>query len=244
METVVVKIEHLTKSFGDNIVLNDLSIDLHTGENLAILGKSGSGKSVFVKCIVGLEEPDSGKVSLFGEDITGMKTGVLNKLRKKIGFLFQNAALYDSMTVRENLQFPLREMKTKTPEDIEEMVTKVLANVGLEGTADKMPSELSGGMKKRIGLARTLIQEPEIILYDEPTTGLDPITANEISKLILEVQAKYHTASVIITHDMECARITANRMIIIRDGKLYAEDTFNNLSASNDKWVSSFFIHA
>ena len=243
MGTVIAKTEHLTKSFGNNPVLKDLNIELNAGENLVILGKSGSGKSVLIKCLVGLEEPDDGVITLFDKNIAGLKTSELNALRKRIGFLFQNAALYDSMTVTENLMFPLRELKTKTTEEKAKMVLDVLQNVGLEKAANKMPSELSGGMKKRIGLARTLIQQPEIILYDEPTTGLDPITSKEISKLILDVQHKYKTASIIITHDMECARITANRMIIVRDGTIYAEGTFDELSASKDEWVASFFTH-
>ena len=244
MGTVLAKTEHLTKSFGNNVILNDLNIELHDGENLVILGKSGSGKSVLIKCLVGLEDPDDGTITLFDKNIAGLSVSELNALRKRVGFLFQNAALYDSMTVTENLMFPLRELKTKTADEKAKMVLEVLQNVGLEGAANKMPSELSGGMKKRIGLARTLIQQPEIILYDEPTTGLDPITSKEISQLILDVQSKYHTASIIITHDMECARITANRMIIVRDGTIYAEGTFSELSASKDEWVASFFTQA
>ena len=243
MGTIVAKTEHLSKSFGDNLVLKDVNLELMAGENLVILGKSGSGKSVLIKCMVGLELPDEGAVTLFGKNISGLSIDALNTVRKKIGFLFQSAALYDSMTVRENLEFPLREMKSISEADKEAMVAEALKNVGLENTADKMPSELSGGMKKRIGLARTLIQKPEIILYDEPTTGLDPITSQEISRLILEVQEKYHTASIVITHDMECAKITANRMMIIRDGRIYATGSYNELSRSVDEWVSSFFKH-
>jgi phospholipid/cholesterol/gamma-HCH transport system ATP-binding protein len=241
MEEVVVEIEHLKKSFGSNKVLTDINLKIGKGENLVVLGKSGSGKSVLIKCLVGLIEPDDGNVILLGKNIADLKIGELNLLRKKVGFLFQSAALYDSMTVRENLEFPLRDLKSKSKEEIETLVTEVLKNVGLEDAIDKMPSELSGGMRKRVGLARTLILKPEIILYDEPTTGLDPITSKEISKLILDVQKKYNTASIIITHDVECARITSNRMIILKDGISCAEGTFKELSESKDEWVRSFF---
>lgn len=241
METTVAEIVHLKKSFGKNNVLKDINLKIKKGENLVVLGKSGSGKSVLIKCLVGLIEPDEGKISLLGKNISELNIEELNLLRKKVGFLFQSAALYDSMTVRENLAFPLRGIKSNTPEDVNALVLEVLKNVGLENVIDKMPSELSGGMRKRIGLARTLILKPEIILYDEPTTGLDPITSREISQLILDVQKKYNTASIIITHDMECARITANRMIIIRDGASVAEGTFKELSESKDEWISSFF---
>ncbi|MDQ3190880.1 MAG: ABC transporter ATP-binding protein [Bacteroidota bacterium] len=241
METTVVEIENLKKSFGELEVLKDISLKINKGENLVIFGKSGSGKSVLIKCLIGLIEPDEGKIVVLGETISGLKGKELNILRKKIGFLFQSAALYDSMSVRENLEFPLRDLKTSSAEEINELVLDALTNVGLEGAIEKMPSELSGGMKKRVGLARSLILKPEIILYDEPTTGLDPITSKEISKLILDVQKKYNTASIIITHDVECARITSNRMIIINDGKCVAEGTFKELSQSKDEWVRSFF---
>ena len=241
MKTTVAETEHLKKSFGDNHVLKDINIKIEEGENLVVFGKSGSGKSVLVKCLVGLVEPDDGNVLLFGENISALKSEELNLLRKKVGFLFQSAALYDSMTVRENLEFPLRDLRSKTRDEIDSLVMEALQNVGLEEAIDKMPSELSGGMRKRVGLARTLILKPQIILYDEPTTGLDPITSKEISHLILHVQKKYNAAAVIITHDVECARITANRMMIIKDGRTEAEGTFKELSESQDEWVSSFF---
>ncbi len=241
MITTVAEIEHLKKSFGNNAVLKDISFKINKGENLAIFGKSGSGKSVLIKCLVGLIEPDEGKINLLGKDISELNTEELNELRKKIGFLFQSAALYDSMTVRENIAFPLRDLKSKPKEEIEELVLEALKNVGLEDAIDKMPSELSGGMRKRIGLARTLILKPEIILYDEPTTGLDPITSREISQLILDIQKKYNTASIIITHDVECAHIASNRIIMIKDGESAAEGTFEELSKSEDEWVRSFF---
>jgi phospholipid/cholesterol/gamma-HCH transport system ATP-binding protein len=240
MEVTVAEIEHLKKSFGLNNVLKDINLKIKKGENLIIFGKSGSGKSVLIKCLVGLIEPDGGKVILLGRNISVLKDGELNLLRKKIGFLFQNAALYDSMTVRENLEFPLRDSKLK-PKEVDALVIEALENVGLVDAIDKMPSELSGGMRKRVGLARTLILKPEIMLYDEPTTGLDPITSKEISQLILDVQKKYNTAAIIITHDVECARITGNRMIIIKDGTSVAEGTFKELSESQDEWVRSFF---
>jgi phospholipid/cholesterol/gamma-HCH transport system ATP-binding protein len=241
MEAAITEIEHLKKSFGNNNVLKDINLKIAKGENLVVFGKSGSGKSVLIKCLVGLIEPDDGKVVLLGKDISELKNEELNILRKKVGFLFQSAALYDSMTVRENLEFPLRDLKSKPKEEIDALVLEALKNVGLEEAIDKMPSELSGGMRKRVGLARTLILKPEIILYDEPTTGLDPITSKEISNLILEVQKKYNTASIIITHDVECARITANRIIILKDGTSVAEGTFNELSESKNEFVRAFF---
>jgi phospholipid/cholesterol/gamma-HCH transport system ATP-binding protein len=241
MKTIVAEIEHLNKSFGDNDVLKDMNLKIEQGENLVVLGKSGSGKSVLIKCLVGLIEPDDGKVVIFGKNISDLNFEELNQARKKIGFLFQSAALYDSMTVRENLEFPLRDLKSKPREEINELVEEALKNVGLEDVIDKMPSELSGGMRKRVGLARTLILKPEIILYDEPTTGLDPITSKEISNLILDIQKKYNTSAIIITHDMECARITANRMIILKNGTSITEGTFKELSELKDEWVHSFF---
>jgi phospholipid/cholesterol/gamma-HCH transport system ATP-binding protein len=241
MENIVAEISRLKKSFGRNDVLKDINLKIEKGKNLVVCGKSGSGKSVLIKCLVGLIEPDDGKIILFGKNISDLNDDELNLLRKKIGFLFQSAALYDSMTVRENLEFPLRDVKLKSKDEIDTLVLEALKNVGLENAIDKMPSELSGGMRKRVGLARALILKPEIILYDEPTTGLDPITSKEISQLILDVQKKYNTASIIITHDVGCARITANRMIIIKDGASVTEGTFKELSESKDKWVNSFF---
>ncbi len=241
MEKIVAEIENLRKSFGNNHVLKGVSLKLEKGENLVIFGKSGSGKSVLIKCLVGLLEPDEGNVILFGENITGIKETELNLLRKRVGFLFQSAALYDSMSVRENLEFPLRDLKSKPKNEIDGLVMEALQNVGLESAIDKMPAELSGGMRKRVGLARTLILKPEIILYDEPTTGLDPITSKEISQLILDIQSKYNTASIIITHDVECAHITANKMKILKEGTFIAEGTFQELSQSKDEWVGSFF---
>jgi phospholipid/cholesterol/gamma-HCH transport system ATP-binding protein len=241
MANSIVEIEHVQKSFGANSVLRDMSFKIEKGENLVIFGKSGSGKSVLIKCLVGLLSADDGRIVLLGQTLSDLKYAELNLLRKKVGFLFQSAALYDSMTVRENLEFPLRDMKFKSREEIDALVLEALENVGLAEAINKMPSELSGGMRKRVGLARTLILKPDLILYDEPTTGLDPITSKEISQLILDVQKKYNAAAIIITHDVECARITANRMIVMKDGASVAEGTFKELSQSTDEWVRSFF---
>jgi len=240
---VVIKMEHLKKSFGNNHVLRDINLEINKGENLAILGQSGTGKSVLIKCIVGLVEIDDGKLFILGKNISELKDKELVEIQKKIGFLFQSGALYDSMTVRENLEFPLRKQLRSIPKDeLESMVKEALHDVGLDEAIDKTPSELSGGMRKRLGLARTLILKPEIMLYDEPTTGLDPITSKEISNLILEVQRKYDTTSIIITHDIECTKLTADRIIVIKDGICAAEGTFNDLEKSTDPWVRSFFI--
>jgi len=239
---VVIKIEHLKKSFGSNHVLDDINMELHKGENLVVLGRSGQGKSVAIKCIVGLLQPDGGSLKVFGEEVTSLNEQQLKDLRVRIGFLFQSGALYDSMTVRENLEFPItRVRKINKQSELDAAVKEVLEGVGLPDAIDKMPSDLSGGMKKRIGLARTLILKPEIMLYDEPTTGLDPITSREISKLILEMQKKYQTSSIIITHDMECARITSDRILVLNDGKFIAEGTYDELQDSKDELVRSFF---
>jgi len=239
---VIVKMEHLKKSFGNNYVLRDINLVINKGENLAILGQSGTGKSVLIKCIVGLIEIDDGKLFIFGQNISELKDKALIEIQKKIGFLFQSGALYDSMTVRENLEFPLRkQLRSISKEKMELMVKEALHNVGLDKAIDKTPSELSGGMRKRLGLARTLILKPEIMLYDEPTTGLDPITSKEISNLILEVQKKYNTSSIIITHDTDCARLTANRIIVLKDGICAAEGTYNDLEKSTNPWIRSFF---
>ena len=238
----VVKMEHLKKSFGNNHVLRDINLVINKGENLVVLGKSGTGKSVLIKCIVGLVDIDEGKLVILGNNISELNNDELIKVQEKIGFLFQSGALYDSMTVRENLEFPLRRQKGSIrKEKIKLLVKEALENVGLSETINKMPSELSGGMRKRLGLARTLILKPEIMLYDEPTTGLDPITSKEISKLILEVQKKYNTSSIIITHDIECARLTANRIVVIKDGICAAEGSYTDLQNSADTWVKSFF---
>ena len=239
---VAIEMEHLKKSFGNNHVLRDINLVIHKGENLVILGQSGTGKSVLIKCIVGLVDLDEGTLVILGQNISELKDKELVEIRKKIGFLFQSAALYDSMTVRENLEFPLRrQARTMSKEEINSLVQEALDNVGLSETIELKPSELSGGMRKRLGLARTLILKPEIMLYDEPTTGLDPITSKEISKLILETQRIYNTSSVIITHDIDCARRTANRIIVLKDGICTAEGSYTDLRNSKDAWIRSFF---
>lgn len=241
METII-EIKNLKKSFGTNEVLKDINLTVNKGENIVILGRSGQGKSVTIKCIVGLLMQDEGSLTVFGEEVKDMNEEDLKTLRTKIGFLFQSGALYDSMTVRENLSFPLtRVLKIKNQAEIDTRITEMLESVGLADAIDKLPSDLSGGMRKRIGLARTLIVKPEIILYDEPTTGLDPITSREISELILEMQKKYQTTSIIITHDIACAKITADRVVIMSDGIYIAEGTFEELQQSKDKLVQSFF---
>jgi len=241
-EESVVVTQNLIKSFENNHVLKGFNMDLQKGENLVVLGKSGSGKSVLIKCMVGLLYPDNGSVKVFGKEVADLSVNELDDLRIRIGFLFQSSALYDSMTVRENLEFPLKRHQPKlTQKELDDLVMEALTNVGLERAADLMPSELSGGMRKRIGLARTLILKPEIMLYDEPTTGLDPITSREISELILEVQKNYKTSSIIITHDMDCARTVANRVIILINGERYAMGTFEELMKSDDPQLKPFF---
>lgn len=238
---IMVNMQHIAKSFGDKVVLVDLNLQLMRGENLVVIGKSGTGKSVLIKCLVQLIEPDKGNIEVMGKNMNDLTGKELNEIRKKIGFLFQSAALYDSMTVRENLEFPLRELTGKEREGLNEKVEEALKNVGLLEAIDKMPSELSGGMRKRVGLARSLILNPEIMLYDEPTTGLDPITSKEISMLVLEMQKKYKTSSIIITHDMECARITGNRIVVLHEGKCVAEGSYEDLKKSEDESVRLFF---
>lgn len=239
----VIVINGLSKSFGeDNVVLKDVNLVVNKGENLVVLGKSGSGKSVLIKCLVGLVPADHGEIKIFDTDIMNLNNNDLNLIRIRIGFLFQNSALYDSMTVRQNLEFPLkRHSKKLSPEEVESAVLEALGDVGLAEAIDKMPSELSGGMRKRIGLARTLILKPEIILYDEPTTGLDTITSREISELILAIQKKNKTTSIIITHDMACAKLTGDRVVILKEGLINAEGSYDELEKSEDEWVRSFF---
>jgi phospholipid/cholesterol/gamma-HCH transport system ATP-binding protein len=238
----VVEINSLRKGFAKQEVLKNVSLQLFNGENLVVLGKSGSGKSVLIKCIVRLLNPDSGTITVLGEKVDALNGNSLAELRKKIGFLFQSGALYDSMTVRQNLEFPLRRIrKTLTQNEIDEKVKEVLEHVGLPDTLDKMPSQLSGGMRKRISLARTIVVDPVIMLYDEPTTGLDPVTSDEISLLINAVQKKYKTSSLIITHDIACARATAHRVIMLQDGVVYKEGSLDSFEKSTDATIKSFF---
>lgn len=240
---VVIKIRDLRKSFGENHVLNGFNMTLHKGENLVIMGKSGSGKSVMIKCLVGLMTPDSGYVEVLGKEIKTLDQQHLDELRSDIGFLFQGSALYDSMTVRENLEFPMRRHKEKlgVVSDTTPLVLEALENVGLAHTMELMPAELSGGMKRRVALARTLILKPKVILYDEPTSGLDPITSKEIIELMRSIQQKYGTSSLIITHDVDCARVISEKMILLVDGINYAEGSFADLSTSKDPKVEAFF---
>ena len=242
MEPPVINIENLCKSFGANKVLDHFNLTLRRGENLVVLGKSGSGKSVLIKCIIGLIRPEHGSIKVLGENILTLGHLELDEIRVKVGFLFQSNALYDSMTVRENLQFPLRRHSFQlTDEEEEKLVMEALENVGLAHTVDMMPVELSGGMRKRIALARTLILKPEIILYDEPTTGLDPITSLEIISLIQEIRKKFGTSSIVITHDMRCVKLVADRIAMLIDGKCHAVGTFAELAASGDEKISQFF---
>lgn len=241
-QETVISIRNLYKAFGDNKVLNGFDFDLKKGENVVVLGKSGSGKSVLIKCIIGLIQPDQGSINVLGDNVPDLNTTQLDEMRVKVGFLFQSNALYDSMTVRENLEFPLRRHWIHTSkEEVNELVMEVLRNVGLPHTVDMMPSELSGGMRKRIALARTLILKPEIILYDEPTTGLDPITGKEISNLMVDMQKKYNISSIIISHDLNCVKITANRVVMLIDGTCYATGTYEELERSTDSKVKQFF---
>lgn len=240
----VIEINGLSKSFGKHHVLEHLDLTLYKGENLVVLGKSGSGKSVLIKCIIGLMEPDAGSIKIFDQDVFSLGHEQLDRLRMKIGFLFQSNALYDSMTVRENLIFPLRRhwlKKDMSPAKTNDLVMETLGNVGLEDAVDMMPVELSGGMRKRIALARTLILKPEIILYDEPTTGLDPITAKEIIQLMIDVRQKYKTSSIIISHDLQCVSTASDRVVMLIDGLFYAEGTYEALEKSKDEKVKLFF---
>jgi phospholipid/cholesterol/gamma-HCH transport system ATP-binding protein len=232
----VIDVEHLYKSFDDNIVLNDINLTLKKGQNLVVLGKSGVGKSVLIRCLVRLDWPDSGIIKVFGINILEVAEYELNKIRRKIGYLFQGGALYDSMTLKENLLFPLkRSMKNYTENEYDDLVDEVLESVGLLDVKDKVPSELSGGMKKRAGLARTLVLKPEIILYDEPTSGLDPFTSEDISELIVSIKEKFNNSSVIVTHDMKCAKKTADRILVMEGGKFISEGNYNDLK--NTKWM-------
>jgi len=242
-QKVVVELIDIHKQFGNNEVLKGFSLKLYDGENLIVVGKSGSGKSVMIKCLIGLIPIDKGKLIVLDQNMSKLDDNDLNEIRTDIGFLFQGSALYDSMTVRENLEFPMRRHRHKIGKnyDSETLVVEALESVGLAHTIDMMPAELSGGMQRRVALARTLILNPKIILYDEPTSGLDPITAKEIIYLIMQIQKKYKTSSLIITHDMDCARVMANRMAIIIDGVNYAQGTYEELSKSKDPKIKAFF---
>lgn len=239
----VVTIRGLEMAFDTNRVLRGFDLDLYRGENVMVLGKSGSGKSVLIKCIVRLLDPTAGSIHVLGQDVLHLGQEELDRLRVKIGFLFQSSALYDSMTVEENLRFPLRRhWMATTPGESDALVDEMLTAVGLAHTRDRYPSELSGGMKRRIALARTLILKPEIVLYDEPTTGLDPITGKEIVELILKLQATYGTSSIIISHDLHVARLAANRIALLHEGRNHVEGTYEQFRTSEDPLVHQFFI--
>ncbi len=239
---VVISVSKLRKSFGENHVLQGIDLELYKGENLVVLGRSGTGKSVLIKIIVGLLKPDSGTVKVFDKEVDKLDKKELTELRLKMGFLFQHSALYDSMTIRENLEFPLvRNKRQISAKEIEESVKDVLEAVGLADTIDQLPSELSGGQQKRIGLARTLIMKPEIIFYDEPTAGLDPLTSSEINDLINEVQEKYKTSSIIITHDLTCAKDTGDRIFMMMNGKFVRHGDFEEVFDTSDKTIRGFF---
>jgi len=242
MNEPIIDINHLRISFGTQKVLKDVSLQLFNGENLVVLGKSGSGKSVLIKCIVALLNSDSGIINVLGEDLSKLNSYGLNELRQKIGFLFQGGALYDSMTVKQNMEFVLQRIRRNlSQQERDEKIMDVLENVGLADALNKMPSQLSGGMRKRISLARTIVVDPLIMLYDEPTTGLDPVTSDEISSLINKVQEKYKTSSIIITHDIECVRATANRILMLQDGEIYMEGTLKEYESSKDPLIKAFF---
>lgn len=239
---LILEIAKVCKSFGRNTVLQNFSMELFQGENVVVLGKSGSGKSVLIKCIIGLLAPDSGTIKIFGTDVQDLNDQELDEMRSKVGFLFQSNSLYDSMTVRQNLEFPLRRHWIKmTQEESDELVAKALDDVHLRHTIDMMPGELSGGMRKRIALARTLILKPDIILYDEPTTGLDPITAREIIDLMNEIHVKYKTSALVITHDMHCVKLISDRIVMLIEGKCYATGTYEELKRSSDPEIQKFF---
>lgn len=242
-DTRRVNIKNLTKSFGNKVVLNDISLHVEIGENLIVFGRSGTGKSVLLKCLIGLMKADEGEIYINDKSIPDLTQNELNEVRKEIGFLFQGAALYDSMSVRENLEFPLKRLFDFTQKEIDEKVMQTLDHVSLTEAVDKSPSELSGGMRKRIGLARSIITEPELMLYDEPTTGLDPISSKEISALILELQKKLNMTSIVVTHDLTCAQIIADRVIFLGDGKIKFEGDIDSLTKSDHPFLRDFFSH-
>lgn len=240
-DNLEVKIRNLSKRFESHVVLNDISLDVERAENLIVFGQSGTGKSVLLKCIIGLLEPDNGEIFIKDNNVLELDLDELNKVRKNIGFLFQSAALYDSMSVRENLEFPLKKILNMPQNEINDKVVHTLELVSLEEAIDKMPSELSGGMRKRIGLARSIITDPELMLYDEPTTGLDPITSKEISELILNLQKQLKMTSIVVTHDLICAEIIADRAIFLREGKIAFEGVIDELTGSEDPFLKNFF---
>jgi phospholipid/cholesterol/gamma-HCH transport system ATP-binding protein len=235
-----IQVKTLHKAFGQQSVLNGISLEVRQGETLAILGRSGTGKSVLLKLIVGLQAPDSGSICVYGKEITGLALNQLNEIRKKMGFLFQNAALYDSLTVEENIAFPLRRHIKMSDADRKKRVQELLLSVGMERDSQKMPGQISGGMQKRVGLARALALSPDVLLFDEPTAGLDPITAAEIGALILKLQKERNIASIVVTHDIHGARMVSDRVALLRDGQILIEGTFEDLQKSADPFVAQF----
>lgn len=241
-DEVVISIKDLYKAFGDNEVLRGVNLEVHNKENVVVLGRSGTGKSVLIKIICGLLRPDSGEVNVLGKEVELLKEKELQELRLEIGFSFQNSALYDSITVRENLAFPLvRHAKHLSKKDTQQQIERVLDEVGLLQTINQMPSELSGGQRKRIGIARTLILRPKIMLYDEPTSGLDPITSIEINNLINQVKHNFDTTSIIITHDLTCAKTTGDTVAMLYDGKFIKKGTFDEVFSSDDQRIQNFY---
>ena len=237
-----VVLQSLRKSFGDQTVLDGIDLNVAQGETLAVLGRSGSGKSVLLKLIIGLQKPDAGSIRIHGQEIAKMPFEKLNQVRKKMGFLFQDAALYDSLTIEENVVFPLRRHNRMPPAEQRDRARDLLAQVGLAENRDihKMPSQISGGMRKRVGLARALVMEPDIMLFDEPTAGLDPITAGEIEELILRLQKTHRMASIVVTHDLHGAKTVSNRVSLLHEGNILAEGTFEDLRKSKEPFVSKF----
>ncbi len=240
-DSIMVDIENISKAFDELVVLNGITIDVKSGENLVVFGRSGTGKSVLLKCIIGLLVPDKGKIFIEGKDVHSLSKKELNEVRKHIGFLFQGGALYDSMTVRENLAFPLEKNFDFTNDEIQKKVERALEMVSLSEAIDKMPSELSGGMRKRVALARSIITEPKLMLYDEPTTGLDPLTTKEISELIIKLQKELKMTSIVVTHDLICAKIIADRVIFLKDAKIIFEGTMDELTTVKDEFLQNFF---
>jgi len=239
---IVISLKNLSKSFGEQHVLTDINLEVYKGENVALLGKSGSGKSVLIKLIVGLLKPTEGEIIVMDKNVNQISSIELNKLRLKIGFSFQSSALYDSMNIYENLAFPLKmNVKNLSSGDVKQAVEEALTEVGLIDKIKQMPSDLSGGQRKRIGIARTLIMKPEIMLYDEPTSGLDPITSAEINNLIIDVQKKYKTSAIIITHDLTCARNTSNRCAVLLEGKILKAGTFEEVFQTENEQIKSFY---